>query len=192
MISSWKDIDGWFTEEEANAYNNIVNSFERGNFIEIGVWKGKSFASVINSLINKNYRNIYVADHWEGSEMERDTHHREVNHTDIFKIFSNNLTELGFNNQFNILKMDSISASLHFSDNFFDVIFIDADHEYDGVKKDLIHWYPKLKTGGILCGHDYHKNHPGVQKAIVETFGINYRILGGTVWYHKKGFIINY
>ena len=56
MISSWKDIDGWFTEEEANAYNTIVNSFERGNFIEIGVWKGKSFASVINSLINKNYR----------------------------------------------------------------------------------------------------------------------------------------
>jgi predicted O-methyltransferase YrrM len=42
------------------------------------------------------------------------------------------------------------------TDNFFDMIYIDADHSYEGVYNDLKISYTKLKTGGILCGHDYN------------------------------------
>ena len=36
-----------------------------------------------------------------------------------------------------------------------DFIYVDARHDYCGVKEDLINWWPKLKKHGIMCGHDY-------------------------------------
>jgi hypothetical protein len=42
-----------------------------------------------------------------------------------------------------------------FSDNYFDWIYIDANHSYDAVKKDLQLYYPKVKNGGLICGDDY-------------------------------------
>lgn len=54
-----------------------------------------------------------------------------------------------------IYRMDSVEASAKFEDKFFDWIYIDADHSYDAVKKDINAWFPKLKPGGVMAGHDY-------------------------------------
>jgi predicted O-methyltransferase YrrM len=53
-----------------------------------------------------------------------------------------------------------------FADNFADIIFIDADHSYESVKKDILKYTPKLKKGGLLTGHDI--DYPGVNKAVKE------------------------
>lgn len=55
-----------------------------------------------------------------------------------------------------------------FSDNSIDFIYIDALHDYESVKKDLHGWYPKVKKGGILSGHDYTPTHQGVINAVDE------------------------
>lgn len=49
----------------------------------------------------------------------------------------------------------------------FDFVFIDANHAYDYVKKDIELWAPLIRAGGILCGHDF--NLAGVKKAVIET-----------------------
>lgn len=36
----------------------------------------------------------------------------------------------------------------------FDFLFIDGDHEYDGVLEDLIQWYPLVRSGGLIAFHD--------------------------------------
>ena len=51
-------------------------------------------------------------------------------------------------------------------DGSLDFVFIDADHSYESVKKDIIAWVPKLKPGGLLSGHDIHLE--GVLKAVKE------------------------
>ena len=53
-------------------------------------------------------------------------------------------------------------------DNSIDVVYIDGDHEYPCVLNDLYLWYPKLRSGGFLCGHDYQCGHKGVDKALEE------------------------
>eukprot|EP00758_Cryptobia_borreli_P017336 Tbor_TRINITY_DN6182_c4_g1::TRINITY_DN6182_c4_g1_i11::g.22020::m.22020 len=38
---------------------------------------------------------------------------------------------------------------------YFDYIYVDARHDYKGVLDDISQWWPKLKKGGIMAGHDY-------------------------------------
>jgi hypothetical protein len=45
-----------------------------------------------------------------------------------------------------------------FEDNSLDFVYIDANHTYEGVKEDIKYWYPKVKPGGLLLGHDYLPN----------------------------------
>jgi len=42
-----------------------------------------------------------------------------------------------------------------YQDNYFDFVYIDANHKYKSIKKDLDAWFPKVKKGGVLAGHDY-------------------------------------
>jgi len=54
-------------------------------------------------------------------------------------------------------------------DETFDFIYIDACHLYESVLWDMEHYFPKLKKGGILGGHDYFDSHAfGVVKAVDE------------------------
>jgi predicted O-methyltransferase YrrM len=52
------------------------------------------------------------------------------------------------------------------ADGSVDLVFIDADHSYEAVIKDINKYTPKLREGGILCGHDI--DYPGVNRAVNE------------------------
>jgi len=72
-------------------------------------------------------------------------------------------------------QMTSIEAADLFEDASLDFVYIDADHSYDAVVADLAAWYPKLKTNGLFCGHDYlvEENANTVVKAVDEFFAAN-------------------
>jgi len=55
---------------------------------------------------------------------------------------------------------------------FMDFIYIDGDHRYEYVKNDLKHAKSIIKLGGIIAGHDYNKESPGVIQAVNEVFGV--------------------
>ena len=72
------------------------------------------------------------------------------------------------------------------------MVFIDADHSYENTKQDIQDWFPKVRVGGILCGHDIdHKEWPGVGKAVREIFGIKFNYLPegseNGFWWVMKG-----
>lgn len=54
-----------------------------------------------------------------------------------------------------ILRAYSVNASLMFADQSLDFGYLDGNHSYAAVTADLESWWPKVKTGGILGGHDY-------------------------------------
>ena len=51
-----------------------------------------------------------------------------------------------------------------FRDAFFDYVYVDARHDYTGVSADLEAWWPKIRHGGILGGHDYVEQSDGPQQ----------------------------
>lgn len=52
-------------------------------------------------------------------------------------------------------------AAAHFADESLDFVYLDANHSYLAVRADLRAWYPKVKVGGLLCGHDYMDGYLG-------------------------------
>lgn len=62
------------------------------------------------------------------------------------------------NGRSRVIAKDTSSASIDVPDESLDMVFIDADHSYEGCSTDIREWFPKVRPGGIIGGHDY-ENH---------------------------------
>lgn len=67
-----------------------------------------------------------------------------------------------------ILRGLSTKMATLVADNSLALVYLDANHSYEGVLADLEAWLPKLVTGGIMAGHDYLSKDYGVEKAVKE------------------------
>lgn len=175
--------EDWFPY--TNFYKSMVEKFSTGSkFIEVGSWKGRS-ASFMAVEINNSGKDIKFdcIDTWKGSETE-DYHQNDesVKSDKLFELFLQNTEPV--KHIINPIRMTSIEASKLYGDDSIDFIFIDACHEYDCVKEDIQHWYPKVKSGGILAGHDFH--YPTVNKAVLEQFASVLYDKVGDCWIYEK------
>ncbi len=79
-----------------------------------------------------------------------------------------------------------------FKDNSLDFVYIDGNHQYEYVKKDIELYFLKIKKGGILGGHDYYlcdeskKSNCGVVKAVRKIFPLNRISFMNTDWWVRK------
>lgn len=163
MEHFYQQIEGWFSFP--NFYKKIVERFPNGKFVEVGTWYGKSAAFMIVEIINSN-KNIefYCVDEWTGIIEYSPNSSVELNEN-FYNIFLNNLKRV--DGKFIPIKSKSNIAASKFEDKSLDFVFIDASHDYGSVKADILAWYPKVKKGGILSGHDY-PGFEGVRKAVDE------------------------
>lgn len=65
--------------------------------------------------------------------------------------------------------VSSVEAAALCPDHMLDFVFIDAEHTYNSARADISSWYPKVKLGGLISGHDFDMD--GVQKAVKEFAG---------------------
>jgi hypothetical protein len=70
-----------------------------------------------------------------------------------------------------LVRQTSEQAAAGVADQSQDFVFIDADHRYEAVVQDIALWRPKVRSGGLLCGHDFTERWPGVVAAVRDTFG---------------------
>lgn len=69
-----------------------------------------------------------------------------------------------------LIKGWSVDAASKFEDESLDWVYIDANHNFINVAKDLDAWVPKVKKGGIISGHDYIKrSNPSLGQHVVEV-----------------------
>lgn len=177
-MKDYKQIQGWFRFE--NVYDYLVNSIPAGGtFVECGAWMGKSSAYLCDIANPKNI-NVYIVDTWKGSINELDTFHKLAKTEDIFKIFTENMECRNYTP----IVADSLEACKQFEDGSLDVVFIDMDHSYESVSKDIDAWLPKVKVGGILAGDDYDRAWPGVIEAVDEKLHPIEKL--NRCWIYKK------
>lgn len=178
------------------------------NILEIGSWFGASTLSWAQGLITYSEKNssITCVDAWQPF-FDMDVHANEQYAKEMEQLLESDFAYNIFLHNMGTLKNKIITQ--HFrgksenilpqlKDNNYNVVFIDADHTYDPVKKDIKESLRLVKEGGIICGDDLnlqlheiddknaiknkHKDfirdpktkknfHPGVTVAVAEEFG---------------------
>jgi len=170
MEHFYNNIFGFFDYEDL--YSDMVARVnESATFVEVGSFKGKSSAYMIVEIINSQKDiKFYCVDTFLGSS----EHFKDQPHEDsdvvkgtLFESFSQNLASV--KNHYIPVKSTSLEAVNKFKDKSLDFVFIDAAHDYDNVKADILAWTPKIKNGGYLGGHDYH--YEPVRTAVLEVLG---------------------
>ena len=163
---TYQKIDGWFDFQ--SVYSEMVKNGKDGDhFVEIGSWLGRS-ATFMATEIKQSGKNIKfdVIDTWEGSN---EFYHNEFKKKyNVFEEFLKNTEPL--KEYINPRKECSYIAPKYYDDESLDFVFIDADHSYDIVIKDISNWYPKVKIGGVIAGHDYYNSNQ-VINAVKDTIG---------------------
>ena len=165
--------------------------------IEIGVATG-TFSEIL--LNTTNLKKIYFVDPWR--EYPRSVYNDCTNCSQKeqdgrYKYVIDRLNKFG--ERVEIVRKDSVEVLNDYADEYFDFIYIDANHAYEYAKIDVNNWYPKLKQGGIFSGHDYFDGNTrhgvyGVKSAVDEFCkerNIEPLVTGGTrrcpaSWYFIK------
>jgi len=132
---------------------------------EIGVREGQN---TISMLLNMNIKMAYMIDSYEpytdNLDDPQSQEYQDIWYKNMFYYMRSFLDKVTF------ITKSSAFASQLFEDNFFDYVYIDANHSYPSVYEDINLWYQKVKEGGILAGHDLDDvRFLGVKKA-VEVF----------------------
>lgn len=126
-------------------YHNLT-----GTGVEIGTFKGEFAKNLLSTWTGK----LYMIDPWRelGDEYMDDFNHK--NHTTVYQETINSIS--GFEDRGFMLRGLSSQLVDFFADDSLDFVYIDGNHAYEDVKEDIELWYPKIKKGGIVSGHDYN------------------------------------
>lgn len=167
---NYEQIPGWFDYSEV--YDRAIAQAANGAvFVEVGAYLGRS-SVYLASRIKRSRKSIrvYVVDLWDGwfyDDYRPQTPMPES--SDVFWHFIRNVRRAGVEDVLYPLRMPSEKASSLFEDGTVDFVFLDADHGYEAVRRDLRCWFPKVKRRGLLGGHDYvREEYPGVRRAVDE------------------------
>jgi glycosyltransferase involved in cell wall biosynthesis len=133
---------------------------------EVGVRLGENFFNLINPQIEE----AVAIDIWKdtGIPSENDAGCTQDMLDNMYNMVCEKSKE--YDGRVIINKNYSHNAASEYPDEYFDYIYIDADHTYDAVKKDFNIWWTKLKPGGIIGSHDYvDYNLNGIKFGVIEA-----------------------
>ncbi len=144
------------------------------NFLEIGTADGANALRISKEFSPKK---LWLIDPYEfQNDRSADRGHNQMIHNRAFNKAKNILHDQSCEFIVNYSK----NVVDRFKDEFFDFIYVDGDHSYEGCKADLDMYYPKLKKGGVMSGHDFTGTKKsmklkgfGVQKAVCEFLNKN-------------------
>jgi hypothetical protein len=168
--------ENWFTYPDF--YSQMVSHFVDGShFVEVGSWKGRSSSYMAVEIINSKKKIRFdCVDTWDGSDEHIDPNSYAFNPKILedpnwlYEEFLKNVSPV--QEIINPVRKKSNLASFDYDDRSLDFVFIDAGHSYENVKEDITSWFPKIKIGGFIAGHDYSPKWPSVVQAVDEFLSL--------------------
>ena len=156
MPTRFEQIPGWF--DFADIYDQAVEESQDGaRFLEIGVWKGRSLCYLAERIQESGKRIECIG-------------------VDPFPLFGQlekcieHLCAAEIYRQITLFPASSAQAADNLQGSF-DFVFIDGSHEEDDVWLDLSLWWPRVRPGGVVAGHDYLGMFAGVRRSVDRFFG---------------------
>ena len=159
----------------------VENNFKK--FVEIGLWQCVNARKILkkSSGILDEYWGVDNFNHEESG------YHRALDWETWNNAYNKACKFMYYFSSFRVVRMKSKDASELFPDNYFDIVYIDASHDYDSVIEDIKCWESKIREGGVISGHDYISNkYQDVKKAVNDIYKEEkIKELPGGSWYVK-------
>jgi hypothetical protein len=140
----------------------ILRFADNGIGAEIGIREGKTSFCILD---NTQTRKLYMIDPWvklhkcysHSAECERDYN------------FVKSEVDRRFKDRAVIIRDKSENVVNQIQEEL-DFIFIDGNHDYEYVMKDLTLYVPKMKRGSLVMGHDWCSSYLGVVGALTDYY----------------------
>jgi predicted O-methyltransferase YrrM len=156
------------SEAEALLYLSALSEAE-GDVIEIGSWMGKSTVHLAKGLSIRGQGKVYAIDTFKGNPGKEKIYRAPLREGEtIYSRFLKNIEKAGFKDIVVPFKMTSKEARKKFKNIQARLLFIDACHDYDAVREDILLWKDTLTKGGLIVLHDFSGATSGCAKAIYE------------------------
>ena len=120
--------------------------------LELGVQRGIYAKTILSQW--HNCTEYHLVDLWAVQENYEDIANVNQEQQDNnYKLTLDTLSP--WTSKIHVCRNYTTACVTKFEDQYFDYIYVDARHDFKGVYEDLIHYWPKLRVGGIMAGHDY-------------------------------------
>lgn len=175
------EIRGWMSGTELDWLARRAR-FARV-IIEFGCYCGRS----TRALADNTKALIFAVDPWESQYFDKDGKQIGILIGDSYEQFRTNLKEYIESGQLEMFRCRSEEFPIIEDSGYADFIFLDGDHRYEEVKKDLILAEKLAIHNGIISGHDYtHSDWPGVKQAVDERYGVENVNVIDSIWWVVK------
>ena len=163
---AYRLADNWFPLIDLNKYKNTPI-----NYLEIGTFYGANLLSVANSYGLHQNSKLHCIDPWEDYD---DYYEYKTEQNNIYNTFLKNVNNPNYKDKIVIHRGYSNTEVPKLEDNFFNIIYIDGNHEPEYVLEDAVLSFRKLKKGGYLIFDDYGWGGPDLTKRGIDGFLIGY------------------
>lgn len=174
-MKTWADLDGWF--DFADVFDHeLARVPDGGVIVELGCWAGKSTAYMAAQIRDRGRDVRFWAVDWGFGNADKSAGVCSPGLVaaggNMAGVLASNLRDCGVLDFVYPLTVTGARAALLFPDESLDFVFVDADHRYESVTADLRAWWPKIRPGGAMAGHDYDTHWPEVVRAVDDFFGV--------------------
>lgn len=167
--TQYRLANNWFANVDINNYKD-----KSINYLEIGAFYGANVLSVAKTYGLHKDSKLYCIDPWEDYDEYPEYKNEQ---STIYNTFLTNIENSGEKNKIIINRGYSNLEIPKFNDEFFDIIYIDGNHEPEYVLEDAVLSFRKLKINGIMIFDDYGWGGPDLTQKGIDGF------LAG---YHKR------
>jgi len=146
--------DNWINILDINNYAN-----KPINYLEIGVYYGANLITTATTYAMHPDSKIFGIDPWEDYD---DYPEYKGLQESTFNTFCENIKNSNLiNRNIQIIRGYSHKENINFNDEFFDIIYIDGNHEPEYALEDAVLYFRKLKKDGVMIFDDYGKDEHG-------------------------------
>jgi predicted O-methyltransferase YrrM len=171
-ITKALSIQGWMSDEELTWLAQQASTHKV--IVEVGCYAGRSTRALADHTSGK----IITVDDFLGSDKERPLSKEDS--VKLYSEFRENLQEHLEGNKLVVCHPSDIGDTRYKSLTP-DMVFIDGDHSYEGVARDIKYWGSRLKPGGLLSGHD--SGYEPIKKALQDLLPLVQFVPRTSIWY---------
>jgi hypothetical protein len=160
-----------------NEFGELLALMDRtGVAVEVGVLHGEFSKILYDGCMKrgKRFGALYLIDPWKhyGGQVVNEL---EAINADYEKCFQEVNEFVKDKPEIHIVRGVSPEEANRSNLQSIDFVYLDALHDYKSVKADIAAWWPRIRKGGILAGHDYTDEIGHVKTAVDEFLDMGWR-----------------